>query len=127
MSRDDLGLASTKIIPPQKDGKRSMESSRKILWQWVLVSALSTLLIIGIVVLLSESCSGKAWRPEQVISNKCQCEGDPETVQENTEIDLDFSKNGIKPQDLSVCTIWVLMEHLTKTREWVDTRVRCKR
>jgi hypothetical protein len=92
-------------------------------WRTILMGTVaSLLLVLGLVVFGNKGCESN-----QVIANKCHCEGDLDTGKKDTEIDLDFTKKTTPLTPESVCTVWVLMEHMSKTRVWIDTRVRCNR
>jgi len=92
-------------------------------WREILMGTVaSLLLVLGLVVFGNSNCY-----QNQVIANKCHCEGDLDTGKYDTEVDLDFTKKTNTQTPEAVCTVWVLMEHMSKTRVWVDTRVRCNR
>jgi hypothetical protein len=116
------------MMPVQKGGERMAMDSEKVVWRWMIIGALTAVLIVGVVVLSGRGCACSEWsQPNQVIANKCHCEGDTETGPKETEIDLDFTKKPNLLEGKSVCTVWVLMEHISETRVWIDTRVRCPR
>jgi hypothetical protein len=128
MNLEAFGRAPTERLSVEKGGDQNMDGSiGKIMWQWMIVGIVLTALAIGVLIVWGGSCAVGWSKRNQVIANKCQCDGDTETGQEASEIDLDFSQKPKAPATDPVCTVWVLMEHLSDTREWIDTRVRCQR
>lgn len=132
MNWEAFGRAQTERLLVQKGGD-TMEDKAKIVLRWVVLGALLSSVLIGIAAFLGPGCScGGLLRPSQVIANKCQCEDD-DSMADPGEAKrlLDFTSvdrgtDAVEEEDRS-CTVWVLMEHLSKTRVWIDTRVRCQR
>jgi hypothetical protein len=128
MNLEAFGRAPTERLPVEKGGGRMAMDGEKVVWRWMIVGALVSVFLVGLLVLSGRGCACAEWsQPNQVIANKCHCEGDTETGQGTTEVDLDFTKKLKAPTTEPVCTVWVLMENLSKTRVWIDTRVRCQR
>jgi hypothetical protein len=128
MNLEAFGRAPTERLPVGKGWKKNMDGEiGKIMGQWMMVGIVLTVLGIGVLIFWGVSCVSGWSHPNQVIANKCYCEGDTETGQGTTEVDLDFTKKLKAPTTEPMCTVWVLMENLSKTRVWIDTRVRCQR